>query len=215
MVTAVELGGSGRKISARGEIIISAGAYRTPQLLMLSGIGPGDELRCYGINVVLDLPDVGRHFHDHGGDSLWWKLKHPERGLSIGSPASNDPAFVKGNPIDFVVTQPVQLDRLRQALVKDGPNLNPNEHPLVSIQRGHIKTFTICTTSNPQHPTVNMDGSHITTLEEAREVLQDTPAGQETIESETVEDGALPVTITSGDEQLNDLARRRLTEEDQ
>ncbi|KAE8395755.1 hypothetical protein BDV23DRAFT_178329 [Aspergillus alliaceus] len=163
MVTAVELGGSGRKISARGEIIISAGAYRTPQLLMLSGIGPGDELRCYGINVVLDLPDVGRHFHDHGGDSLWWKLKHPERGLSIGSPASNDPAFVKGNPIDFVVTQPVQLDRLRQALVKDGPNLDPNEHPLVSIQRGHIKTFTICTTSNPQHPTVNMDGSHITT----------------------------------------------------
>ena len=49
---------------ARREVIISAGAYHSPQLLMLSGIGPADELRVHGIEVRQDLP-VGRNLQDH------------------------------------------------------------------------------------------------------------------------------------------------------
>lgn len=51
-------------IKARKEVIISAGAIRSPQLLMVSGIGPADHLRQYGIKPIVDLP-VGLNLMDH------------------------------------------------------------------------------------------------------------------------------------------------------
>jgi len=60
-------GGKIMKVSARREIILSGGAINTPQLLQLSGIGPGDLLRRMGIDVVKDQPHVGRHLSDHLG----------------------------------------------------------------------------------------------------------------------------------------------------
>jgi choline dehydrogenase len=48
-----------------GEVIVSGGAVNSPQLLMLSGIGPADHLRSVGIDVVLDLPGVGANLQDH------------------------------------------------------------------------------------------------------------------------------------------------------
>jgi choline dehydrogenase-like flavoprotein len=51
---------------ARGrEIVLSAGSIGSPHLLMLSGVGPADELRRHGIPVVLDRPGVGENLHDH------------------------------------------------------------------------------------------------------------------------------------------------------
>ena len=54
-----------RELRARREVILSAGALLSPQLLMLSGIGPSAELQRHGIPVVHDLPGVGRNLHDH------------------------------------------------------------------------------------------------------------------------------------------------------
>ena len=48
-----------------GEVLLSAGAFGSPQLLMLSGIGPAEHLRAHGIAPVLDLPGVGQNLHDH------------------------------------------------------------------------------------------------------------------------------------------------------
>lgn len=58
-------GGSVRIIRARREVMVSAGAFGSPQLLMLSGIGPGEQLRQHGIAVRHDLPGVGQNLQDH------------------------------------------------------------------------------------------------------------------------------------------------------
>jgi choline dehydrogenase len=47
------------------EVVLTAGTVGTPQLLMLSGVGPQAQLRAYGIPVVADLPGVGLNLHDH------------------------------------------------------------------------------------------------------------------------------------------------------
>jgi len=54
-----------RQVRARREVILSGGAINSPQLLLLSGIGPADEIRRLGIPVALDLPGVGRNLQDH------------------------------------------------------------------------------------------------------------------------------------------------------
>jgi choline dehydrogenase len=54
-----------REVRARREVILSSGAFGSPQILMLSGIGPAAELRQQGISVVHDLPGVGQNLQDH------------------------------------------------------------------------------------------------------------------------------------------------------
>ncbi|HWP43023.1 MAG TPA: choline dehydrogenase [Blastocatellia bacterium] len=53
------------QVRATREVILSGGAINSPQLLMLSGVGPADHLREMGISVVADLPGVGRNLQDH------------------------------------------------------------------------------------------------------------------------------------------------------
>jgi choline dehydrogenase-like flavoprotein len=86
----------GQIFHASKEVVISAGVYRTPQVLMLSGIGPQDELSKHGIDTILDAPEVGRNFHDHFAFVQWWKLRHPEKGLSIGTPLWTSPDYGVG-----------------------------------------------------------------------------------------------------------------------
>ncbi|MGB2818645.1 MAG: GMC family oxidoreductase N-terminal domain-containing protein [Burkholderiaceae bacterium] len=59
-----EQGGQSRELRARREVLLAAGALQTPQLLMVSGIGPGDHLRELGITTIADLP-VGDNLQDH------------------------------------------------------------------------------------------------------------------------------------------------------
>ena len=59
------LAGSHREVQAAREVIVAGGAFNSPQLLMLSGIGPADELRRHGIGVAIDLPGVGANLQDH------------------------------------------------------------------------------------------------------------------------------------------------------
>lgn len=62
--------GQRRTIRAAREVILSAGAINSPQILMLSGIGPGEMLNRHAIPVLLDAPGVGRNLHDHWGGTL-------------------------------------------------------------------------------------------------------------------------------------------------
>lgn len=71
---AVELT-DGRMVRARHEIVLSAGTIQTPQILMLSGIGPAAHLREHGIAVVHDLPGVGDNYHDHVASPIHMETK--------------------------------------------------------------------------------------------------------------------------------------------
>ena len=121
------------------EVILSSGAIRTPQLLMLSGIGPADELASHGIEVVLDLPDVGKNLVDHYMIPTGWRIKDPAAGYALGSgnPTFDKPPHNWGQPVDFVVTTGVQdEDGLARAIEADeGTAPDPAAHPLLKQKR--------------------------------------------------------------------------------
>jgi choline dehydrogenase len=73
----VEHGGATRQIDARREVILAGGAYNSPQLLMLSGIGDGAALQALGIEVRRDLPGVGAGLHDHPASSIQVRTSDP------------------------------------------------------------------------------------------------------------------------------------------
>ncbi|WP_344971660.1 GMC family oxidoreductase [Streptosporangium fragile] len=57
--------GDGAVVRSRAEVVLAAGTVGSPHLLMLSGVGPADELRAEGVEPVHDLPEVGRNLQDH------------------------------------------------------------------------------------------------------------------------------------------------------
>ncbi len=69
------LDGQVRTARASGEVILSAGAIGSPQILQLSGIGPGALLGRHGIKVVKDAPGVGQNLQDHLQLRCSWRLK--------------------------------------------------------------------------------------------------------------------------------------------
>lgn len=75
--TGVEVEGPGgtRRLEARREVVMCAGALETPKLLLLSGIGPAAELRRHGIPGAHELP-VGENLHDHPNVTLFFAGKH-------------------------------------------------------------------------------------------------------------------------------------------
>jgi len=73
--TGVECARAGRteRVLAARAVILSGGVVESPKLLMLSGVGPADALRTFGIPVVVDLPGVGGNLHDHPRISVRWE----------------------------------------------------------------------------------------------------------------------------------------------
>ena len=153
----------GRRYYANREVILSAGSYRSPQLLMLSGIGSASELQKHGVVSIVDSPEVGKNLWDHIGTKQFWRLRHPGTGASIGSPEWKDPLFTKGNPADWFALQTVSQKELKPALLKD-------EYPaeevnaLIDSPRCHLCTYVQYAALNPSEPEIPMDGTHVTTF---------------------------------------------------
>ena len=67
--------GGRHEARARREIVLAAGAFGSPHLMLRSGLGPGAQLQQHGITPVADLPGVGQNLHDHLQIALRWRLE--------------------------------------------------------------------------------------------------------------------------------------------
>jgi choline dehydrogenase len=85
-------------VTASREVIVAGGVYNSPQLLKLSGVGPADELRKFGIDVVKDLPGVGTNLQDHYEIAV---QGHPPQNFS----ALDGCTFGLGNTTDPCLTR--------------------------------------------------------------------------------------------------------------
>lgn len=146
----------GERLIASKEVIVSCGALRTPQLLMLSGIGPHPELSKHHIQQVTELP-VGQNLYDHGSINIVWKLKHPEKGYAFGSPGFNKPEYANGNPLDWMVSATVPDEDLHQAARADGTKFEPGPRTDFEI----TPMYAVTAAAPGEMPP--MDGSRITT----------------------------------------------------
>lgn len=103
-------GGRTRLASANREVIVSAGTVNSPQLLQLSGIGPGSLLAGLGLKVLRDLPAVGGHLQDHLGLTYSYKATQPTLNDELRSPAAKLTAglryiFSRRGPLSLSVNQ--------------------------------------------------------------------------------------------------------------
>ena len=86
--TGVEVESGGERFTVEGEeIVLSAGAVASPQILMLSGVGPADHLRSLGIPVAHDLPGVGQNMREH---PLVWVVYRVKEGVPMDPHASRN-----------------------------------------------------------------------------------------------------------------------------
>jgi choline dehydrogenase-like flavoprotein len=111
-------GGETAVVHATKEIVVSAGAVGSPQLLLLSGIGPKHELEALGITCRHDAPDVGKHLQDHLQLALVYPapgigLSMTELGISMGPDALRAPAGpLPADPADDA-SLPPELEAIR------------------------------------------------------------------------------------------------------
>jgi choline dehydrogenase len=114
-VTGVEYTQNGTifEIEANQEVILSAGAYESPKLLMLSGIGPNEQLQAHHIPVVVDLPGVGKNLQDHLYLGIAYQAKYELSNATLVSEAGiflrNRGGIEAASPDLQIVCGPVQF----------------------------------------------------------------------------------------------------------
>ena len=163
--TGVELVGTGERLEARREVILAAGAIGSPQILQLSGIGPGSLLQQHGVELVHDLAGVGENLHDHLQIRTIFKVKNTvtlnqrvnslfgkaAMGLEyllfktgpltmppsqLGAFARSDPSRASAN-MEWHV-QPLSLDKFGDPLHRFNA-ITPSVANLQPTSRGHVR----------------------------------------------------------------------------
>ncbi len=175
------IGGQGVQVAtAIREVILAAGAVGSPQILQLSGIGPGPLLQRLGIPVAHALPGVGENLHDHLQIRMVYKVKNVvtlnQRANSLlgrvamgleyllfrtgplTMPPSQLGAFAKSDPsqpsanIEWHV-QPLSLDKFGEPL-HEFPAITPSVCNLRPTSRGHVR---IVSTDPTAHPSIRLN----------------------------------------------------------
>ena len=127
-----ERGGERQVVHCRREVILCGGAYNSPHLLMLSGIGPAEHLREVGVEVVADRPGVGANLSEHATVSMEFEATRPV-------------TFLKQLRLDRLI-----LSVLRWAVLGNGPLASQlNSCNVVIRTRGHLDRPDVQIMANP------------------------------------------------------------------
>jgi len=140
---------SGKEVAwAKGEIVASGGVYGSPQLLQLSGVGPGELLQEFGIPVVRDMEGVGKHLHDHFNTYLVWRCAQK---VTLNDLAAS-PLMKLTSGVQYVFTRSGHLSNAgiyAGAFVKSDPRL---EQPDLQINMFGWSAFERQRTGIKPHP---------------------------------------------------------------
>ena len=102
---------------AEREVLLSAGAIGSPQLLLLSGVGPADELRQAGVQARHDLPGVGANLQDHPFVTVLWEVSDPDTLYGADRPGPLAEWLLrKSGPLSSTVAEVVAFTRTRGGL---------------------------------------------------------------------------------------------------
>ena len=181
------------RIGAKREVILAAGSIGSPQIMQLSGLGPGDLLRDHGIAVHRDLPEVGANLQDHlqlriaykvdgvrtlneTSQTLWHKAKIAlEYAINQSGPMSMAPSqlgtFAKSDPARETANlqyhiQPLSLNKFGEPL-DPFPAFTASVCNLRPVSRGHVRI----TAPDPKaHPEIR---PNYLAAEEDRQVAAD------------------------------------------
>ncbi|XP_032684538.1 glucose dehydrogenase [FAD, quinone]-like isoform X2 [Odontomachus brunneus] len=139
-----------RVARAAKEVIASGGAVNSPQLLLLSGIGPKEHLRAVNVTVVNDLPGVGQNLHNHVSYTLSWTINQPNVYDLNWAAATEYIAFQKG-PMSS--TGMAQLTGMLPSIY------TTPDHPDIQLFFGGYQAA--CGTTGEVGATMNGDGRSI------------------------------------------------------
>ncbi|KAK1671865.1 GMC oxidoreductase [Colletotrichum godetiae] len=166
------------------DTILSAGAYRTPQILMLSCIGPAETLEKFDVPILLDQPAIGQNFHDHVLMPTIWQLKDASAGYAkeSGNPIFNQSQYVLGAFIDFMTVTSLEKEGVAAAITEDeGSASDPSVHPLLKQDCAHSSHLL-------QYSRVSADGSAVLMISVA---FINSARGSVTIQSSDIKDAPL------------------------
>lgn len=149
---AIERNGSPVTISARAEIILSAGAIGSPQILQVSGIGPGSLLSSLDIPVICDSPEVGENLQDHLQIRSVYKTKLPVTlNDELSNPLQKARAGIqyiinRSGPLSMAASQVYAFCRTR--LANERPDIQYHFQPLSADSPGEgLHPFSAITAS--------------------------------------------------------------------
>ncbi len=144
--------GTPMSLKAREEIILSAGAIGSPQILQVSGVGPSDVLQSQGIDVVVDSPEVGENLQDHLQIRAVYKTRRP---VTLNDELSNPLQKVRAGieyilnrsgPLSMAASQVYAFCRTR--LSNERPDIQYHFQPLSADSPGEgLHPFSAITAS--------------------------------------------------------------------
>jgi len=222
---------------AKAEVIISGGVYGSPQLLLLSGIGPGAHLKEMGIDIAHDLPAVGANLHDHFNTYVAWRTtlkttlndlyRSPLRQLAAGiqyAAGRNGPLTTIGTTAGILTLSDPRFDQPDPQIntyiwsieTRDHNGMHPHNFPGFSMAPVHLRPEGRGRVSLKSPDPLAPPKIEFTFLESAHDIdamlygirLARKIAGQPALKPYVAEEVVLGPTIQYEDELIEDIRNR-------